>query len=159
MTIEYRELGPEDATLLAAAPDGLFDNAIDTQQMLAFLADERHHIIVAVDTDAGAPIAFVSANGYLHPDKRPQAWINELSTLEGHRGRGIATRLVRLMLDALADRGYRQVWLGTEHDNEPARAVYRKVMHEREGSEDEAVVVYEFPLHRGDSPGTAGDVG
>ncbi|MEO1278203.1 MAG: GNAT family N-acetyltransferase [Planctomycetota bacterium] len=149
MAIEYRELGPNDAALLAAAPDGLFDNAIDAQQAAAFLADEWHHIILAIDDGTSLPVAFVSANGYLHPDKPPQAWINELSTLEAYRGRGIATELVRRMLDVLRARGYREVWLATEHENAAARAVYRRVMAERGGSEDPAVVVYEFPLDDG----------
>lgn len=151
MTIDYRELGSDDATLLAGAPDGLFDNAIDTLQTVAFLTDERHHMIVAIDDATGLPVAFVSANGYLHPDKQPQAWISELSTLEAYRGRGIATELVRRMLDLLHARGYREAWLATEHDNASARAVYRRVVAERGGSEDAAVVVYEFPLAGGES--------
>ncbi|MEO1007263.1 MAG: GNAT family N-acetyltransferase [Planctomycetota bacterium] len=146
--IEYRELGPADAPLLLAAPPELFDNPIDPEQCDAFLADGRHHIIVALDV--GVPVGFATANGYLHPDKPPQAWINELSTLEAHRNRGIGAELVRRMLALLRDRGYAEAWLATEHDNAPARAVYKRVLAERAAhagaTEDEAVVVYVFPL-------------
>lgn len=157
MAIVYRELGSTDAPVLLSSPAGLFDNPIAPGQAAAFLADERHHMIVAVDAEV--PIAFVSANGYLHPDKPPQAWINELSTLEAYRGRGIGTELVRRMLELLSGKGYGEVWLATEHDNATARAVYRRVMQEREGSEDAAIVVYEFPLSGGDIPPSSGDVG
>ena len=159
MAIDYRTLGPGDLGVLLRAPAGLFDNAIDEEQAGAFLDDPRHAIIVAIDGVMGTPVGFVSANGYLHPDKPPQAWINELSTLEAHRGRGIGTELVRRMLALLAERGYGQVWLATEHDNAASRAVYKKVMRERGGREDPAVVVYEYPLKRADSPATQGDVG
>lgn len=159
MPVEYRTLGPDDLPLLERARAGLFDNAIDERQAGAFLADPRHEMIVAVDAESGALVGFVSANGYLHPDKPPQAWINELSTLEAYRGRGIGAELVRRMLGLLAERGYGQVWLATEHDNAAARAVYRRVLAERGGSEDPAVVVYEFPLSARDILGAGGDVG
>ncbi len=158
MAIDHRTLGPGDLGVLLRAPAGLFDHPIDEAQARAFLDDPRHAIIVAVDGATSAPIAFVSANGYLHPDKPPQAWINELSTLEAHRGRGIGTELVRRMLALLAERGYGQVWLATEHDNVAARAVYQKVMRERGGSEDPAVVVYEYPLASARAPLASGDV-
>jgi aminoglycoside 6'-N-acetyltransferase I len=159
MSIVYRTVMDADAPILLAAPAGLFDNAIDPEQLRAFLADDRHAMIVALDPADNIPVAFVSANGYLHPDKPPQAWINELSTLEAYRGRGIGAELVRRMLGLLAERGYGQVWLATEHDNAAARAVYRRVMAERGGGEDPAVVVYEFPLGPGDSLRPRGDVG
>lgn len=159
MGIGYQILGPGDASVLHRAPPALFDFPIDLEQAVAFLEDPRHEIIVAIDAETDRPVAFVSANGYLHPDKPPQAWINELSTLEAYRGRGIGAELVRRMLDLLAERGYGQVWLATEHDNAAARAVYRKVMQERGGSEDAAVVVYEFPPQGADSPESTGDVG
>ncbi|MEQ8318507.1 MAG: GNAT family N-acetyltransferase [Phycisphaerales bacterium] len=158
MGIDYQILGPGDASVLHRAPPGLFDFPIDSEQTAAFLGDPRHEIIVAIDAATDRPIAFVSANGYLHPDKPPQAWINELATLEAYRGRGIGTALVRRMLGLLAERGYRQAWLATEHDNAAARAVYRKILQERGGSEDPAVVVYEYPLKRADNPGARGDV-
>lgn len=159
MELDYRILGPGDVPLLLRAPAGLFDNPIDARQAGAFIDDPRHEMLVAIDRETNIPVAFVSANGYLHPDKPPQAWINELSTLEAYRGRGIGAELVRRMLGLLAERGYGQVWLATEHDNAAARAVYRRVMAERGGREDPAVVVYEFPLGPGDSLRPRGDVG
>lgn len=159
MAIDYRTLGLGDLGVLLRAPAGLFDNAIDEEQARAFLDDPRHAIIVAIDGVMGTPVGFVSANGYLHPDKPPQAWINELSTLEAHRGRGIGTELVRRMLALLAERGSGQVWLATEHDNAAARAVYQKIVRERGGSEDPAVVVYEYPLASANDPRPPADVG
>ena len=47
-----------------------------------------------------------------------------MSVLAGHRGRGIGTRMLKEMLDYLADKGYHRVSLSVQKDNY-ALAMYR----------------------------------
>src|SRR6516165_12429688 len=97
MAIEIKVLGPEDAGLLTALAPDVFDDPIDVGRAREFLADPRHHLVVAVDD--GQVVGFVSAVHYLHPDKpHPELWINEVGVAETHRGRGLETRLLRSLL-------------------------------------------------------------
>jgi ribosomal protein S18 acetylase RimI-like enzyme len=71
-------------------------------------------------------VAMITGVIHLHPDKPPQFWINEVGVGDDWLRRGIGTRLTRDML-GLADKlGCEYVWLGTEADNDAARALYRK---------------------------------
>lgn len=139
MTLELRLLGAADAGVLARVADDVFDHAVDERWTRAFLDDPRHHMIVALD--AGGVVGMCSAVDYVHPDKAPQLWINELGVAGTHRRQGIG----RLLLDAMLAHGRRlgctTAWLGTEHDNVPARALY-----ERAGARPQPFVLYDFPL-------------
>jgi peptide alpha-N-acetyltransferase len=50
-----------------------------------------------------------------------------LATAEAQRGRGVATRLVRLTLDAMVARGAVEVVLESEVVNEGARRLYERL--------------------------------
>jgi Acetyltransferase (GNAT) family len=53
-----------------------------------FLADARHHLIMALNS--GTVVGFVSAVHYLHPDKAPpEFWINKVGVAPTHQGQGI----------------------------------------------------------------------
>ncbi len=68
-----------DLPLLARVAEGVFDDPIDSDAARAFLADPRHHLVVALDGEV--VVGFVSAVHYAHPDKpRPELW--------NQRGRG-----------------------------------------------------------------------
>jgi aminoglycoside 6'-N-acetyltransferase I len=105
----------------------------------AFLEDARHHLVVAIDD--GVVVGMASAVDYVHPDKAPQLWINEVGVAPAYQRRGIG----RLLLDALLAHGRTlgctEAWLGTEEDNLPARRLY-----ESAGGEAEPFVLYSFPL-------------
>jgi len=139
MAIEIRLLVPDDIDLLERVVDGVFDGVVRERWSRAFLADARHHMVVAIDD--GVVVGMASAVDYLHPDKAPQLWINEVGVAPTHRRRGIG----RLLLDALLDHGRAlgctEAWLGTEEDNIPARRLY-----EAAGGEGERFVLYSFPL-------------
>ena len=117
--------------------EGLFDNPVDPVQWDAFRNDSTHHIAVA--EEAGLVVGFVSVVHYLHPDKRPQCWINEVSTAPSHRRRGIASQLIRLVVDHARATSCEPIWLATETDNEPARALYRSL-----NARETPIVMYEL---------------
>ncbi len=120
--IEFRFLEAGDEAVLERVADDLFDNAIDPVQAKAFLEDPRHFLFVAIE--AGVVVGFVSALEYLHPDKQPQMFINEIGTAPSHRRRGIGRRMLDAMVDVARGRVHSYAWLGTETDNKPAQALF-----------------------------------
>ncbi len=137
--IEIRLLGQDDADVLSRVGDGVFDGPIDEQWTARFLADPSHHIIVAVDDDT--VVGMITAVDYVHPDKAPQLWINEVGVGPSHQRRGIARELLRAMLAHSRSLGCTEAWLGTEDDNVPARRLY-----EDAGSTGEPFVLYSFEI-------------
>ena len=139
MHVELRRLGPPDDAVLARVADDVFDHPVDATWTRAFLADARHHLIVALVDDV--VVGMVTAVDYVHPDKAPQLWINELGVASTHRRRGIGRLLLDAMLAHARRLGCTEAWLGTEHDNAPARALY-----ESAGARPESFVLYAYPL-------------
>lgn len=74
-----RILEPKDAALLMSSV-GVFDRAVRADLAAQFLGDPRHHIAAAIADDR--IVGFVSAVHYLHPDKDPELWINEVGVHE-----------------------------------------------------------------------------
>jgi hypothetical protein len=67
VALEIRLLGPADAALLEHVAADVFDRPIDARWTREFLADERHHLAVALDE--GVVVGFTSAVHYVHPDR------------------------------------------------------------------------------------------
>lgn len=140
MAVEIRVLGPEDVDVLMKVAPGVFDYDVDVGATREFLADERHHIVVALD--AGAVVGFVSCVHYIHPDKpRPELWINEVAVASTHRRRGIATAMMREVFALGRRLGCGEAWVLTEHDNEAALALYTSA-----GGQRKEQVMFSFEL-------------
>jgi len=137
--IEVRLLGPGDASVLARVAPDVFDHAVDPRWSHAFFADARHHLIVALDGDT--VVGMITALDYVHPDKAPQLWINEVGVAPSHQRRGIARRLLDAMLAHGRGLGCTEAWLGTEERNLAARGLY-----ESTGAAPEPFVLYSWPL-------------
>ena len=91
----------------------------------AFLRDERHLYLVASigDEIAGAAHAYLM----LHPGGALHLYIDEVDTRERFRRMGVATAMVNALIQMARDKGADDAWLGTEHDNEAANALYRSL--------------------------------
>jgi aminoglycoside 6'-N-acetyltransferase I len=137
--IEIRLLGAGDAGVLARVAPDVFDYAVDPRWSSAFLADPRHHLAVALDGDT--VVGMVSAVDYVHPDKAPELWINEVGVAPSHHRRGIARRLLDAMLEHGRSLGCTEAWVLTEETNAAARRLY-----ESAGGESSLAVMYSFPL-------------
>lgn len=118
--IAVLEATDEDA-LDRVAP-GVFDGAIRPDRLREFLRDPRHHLVVA--RDGQVVVGMASGVHYVHPDKEPELWINEVAVAPSHRGRGIGTRLVRALLDRGRALGCREAWVLTDRENEAALRLY-----------------------------------
>ena len=130
MTVHYRLLGPEDAHVLENVADDVFDHAVEPRLAMEFLSDPRHHIVVAIDD--GVVVGMVTAVHYVHPDKLPQLFLNELGVAGSHRRRGIARRLMNEMLEHAGSLGCTEAWVGTETDNIAARSLYETLSNAEE---------------------------
>src|SRR4051794_33048143 len=115
MPIEIRLLGADDAEMLRSVAPGVFDDPIQPRLTRAFLDDPRHHLTVA--REDGVVVGMVTAVDYVHPDKEPQLWINELGVAPSHQKRGIGRLLLDAVLELGRSLGCTEAWLGTEEFN------------------------------------------
>jgi ribosomal protein S18 acetylase RimI-like enzyme len=123
MAVEIRILGRGDEAVLQRVADDVFDHAIDPAASATFLADERHHIAVAIDD--GWVVGFASGVHYLHPDKpRPQLFVNEVGVAASHRGRGLGRAVLGALLEHGKALGCSEAWVLTDRDNAPAVRLY-----------------------------------
>jgi ribosomal protein S18 acetylase RimI-like enzyme len=139
--IEVEELGPGDDEKVARA-GRLFDDQVDVAGAAAFLADPRHHLLIAsVD---GEPAGFVSGIELLHPDKaRPEMFIYELGVDEAFRRRGVATALLDRLMEVCRRSGCREMFVLTDEANEAAMRTYRKAGGSREP--DSVMFLWSWP--------------
>jgi GNAT superfamily N-acetyltransferase len=134
-----RILGPDDAAVLDRVAPDVFDHAIGSRWTAEFLADPRHHLAVVLIE--GRVVGMASAVHYVHPDKPPELWVNEVGVAPAHRGRGIGRRLLEALFARGRDLGCREAWVGTERENIPARRLYAAA-----GGEESDMVMVSFRL-------------
>jgi GNAT superfamily N-acetyltransferase len=136
-----RILVADDAAVLDRVAPGVFDHPVDPRWTAEFLADLRHHLAVAIDRDL--VVGMASAVHYVHPDKPPELWVNEVAVAPTHRGRGIGRRLLEVLFEHGRALGCGQAWVATEPGNTAARRLYASV-----GGQEapEPFVMVEFPL-------------
>jgi aminoglycoside 6'-N-acetyltransferase I len=138
--IIFRILGPGDAALLADVAADVFDRVPDPRWTAEFLADPRHHLAVALQH--GTIVGIASAVHYVHPDKPPELWINEVGVAPPNQGAGIGRRLLETLFARARELGCVQAWVLTEPDNFAAIRLYRRAG----GTEAAPLVMFEFPL-------------
>jgi GNAT superfamily N-acetyltransferase len=147
MSPRIRLLGPGDASVLDDVAPDVFDNAIDPRWTAEFLADPRHHLAVAIVNEQ--VVGMASAVHYVHPDKAPQLWINEVAVAPPHQGQGIGRRLLKALLERGRELGCTEGWVGTGSGNAAARRLYAAAG----GVEDpEPFVMVEFDLRSEGEP-------
>ena len=117
-----RILGAGESDVLANVAADVFDNAVDPRWTAEFLNDSRHHLAVAVED--GQVVGMASAVHYVHPDKPPELWINEVAVAPEHRRRGLGRRLLAALFARGRALGCRQAWVATEPANTAARRLY-----------------------------------
>ncbi len=125
--------------LRSRVASGVFDHAIDPRWTAEFLADPRHHMAVALD--GGQVVGMASAVHYVHPDKPPELWVNEVGVAPSHQQQGIGQQLLRALFARGRELGCTEAWLGTEVDNVAARRLYAAV-----GGKEEPMVYVTFEL-------------
>jgi ribosomal protein S18 acetylase RimI-like enzyme len=136
----------DDRVLMNVAAE-VFDKPIDPDLTREFLEDPRHHIAVAIDD--GLVVGFASGVHYVHPDKPPELWINEVSVAPTHRRRGLGKAVLRALFEVGQARRCAVAWVLTDRNNAAAMALYSSVGG-REGDDDtglrHAMLGYSFAL-------------
>jgi GNAT superfamily N-acetyltransferase len=150
LSCEIRVLEAGDEALLLNATQGVFDNPVVPGLAREFLADPRHHIVVAIVD--GRVVGFASAVHYVHPDKPAELWINEVGLAPPFRRRGLGRQLLQRLFRVGTALGCSEAWVLTDRANPGAQALYASVG----GTEgvggsggDNPIVGYSFPLGAG----------
>lgn len=112
MAIEIKVLRRGDETILTNVASGVFDNPINPELTAEFLADRPHHIVVA--NDDGLVVGFASAVDYIHPDKRPELWVNEVALAPTHRRRGLGKGILKALFEVGRTLNCTEAWVRPE---------------------------------------------
>lgn len=134
-------LTSSDLPLLLHPADDVFDNHVDESFAREFLADSRHHIVVALSE--GVVVGFASAVHYIHPDKPTELWINEVGVADAHQGKGVGKAIMNELLRLGKQLGCVNAWVLTDRSNTAANRLYQSAGGQvAEGD----TVMYEFEL-------------
>jgi len=125
MTTIIKVLQPGDDHVLMNVAEGLFDNPIDAKLSKEFLEDPRHHIAVAIDN--GTVVGFASGVHYIHPDKPPELWVNEVSVAPTHQRRGLGKAVLQALFEVGKSHSCTAAWVLTHRSNPDAIALYTSV--------------------------------
>jgi ribosomal protein S18 acetylase RimI-like enzyme len=139
--INIKLLQAADRAMLDRVAPDVFDGPIVPEWRDEFFDDTRHHLVVALDDEV--VVGFVSALHYVHPDKPPELWIDEVGVAPSHQQRGIGRRLLGRMLEHGADLGCVQAWVLTGPGNTAAQRLYTASGGR---AAEELSVMFEFPL-------------
>lgn len=133
-------VGPDEARLLDRVAEDVFDEAIAPPRVAAYLAQPGHLMVVAV---AGGGEVVGQARGIVHrhPDLPTELYIDNLGVTPARRREGLATRMLDELVAWGRELGCEEAWVGTETDNDAARALYAG-----RGAEAETFVMYVYGL-------------
>lgn len=145
MPIEIRKLLPGDEGVLDNVAPGVFDEPIRPDLARRFLETSNYRIFVALDGDL--VVGMVTGFTHFHPDKDEEFFVNELGVDDAYRRRGIGEQLLRTILAEARAMGCPDAWLGTEHTNAEALALYRKVMTGEDTEEAMSIFTYALERH------------
>ena len=147
MAIEIKVLQRGDESILMNVAAQVFDNPVDAELTREFLEDPRHHIAVAIDN--GLVVGFASGVHYIHPDKPPELWINEVGLAPTHRRRGLGKAVLKALFEVGRAQNCTVAWVLTYRTNVAAMALYSSVGG-TEGVDDsgpsKALLGYSFAL-------------
>jgi ribosomal protein S18 acetylase RimI-like enzyme len=147
MSIAIKVLQRGDESILLNVAREVFDSPINMELTKEFLADPRHHIVVAIDD--GLVVGFASGVHYIHPDKLPELWINEVGLAPTHRRRGLGAAVLKELLEVGRAHNCTTAWVLTYRTNVAAMALYSS-LGGTEGADDSgpanAMVGYAFTL-------------
>jgi ribosomal protein S18 acetylase RimI-like enzyme len=140
MSIVIRRMQSGDETMFQNLAPDVFDDPINVERLHAYLREPGHIMVLAFEDDL--VVGQCAAVLHRHPDKPTELYVDEVGTASTHRRQGIA----RLMMDELfvwgRELGCTEAWLGTDTDNEAAKALYRRYRP----TEDETIQYFLFDL-------------
>ena len=142
MTIEIRILNTADERMLDNVASGVFDKPINHDWTAEFLADPRHHLVVAIED--GQVIGMATAVNYVNPDKPSELWINEVGVALAHQRRGIGRQLMSAMLAHGRALGCKEAWVFTDTGNTAARRLYAAAGGQEDSRDTPVMVTFKL---------------
>ena len=142
--IEIRLATLDDLPAMEKVGDGLFDHPIKRNRAIEFLNDPRHHLFLAFSE--GEVVGMASGFHYVHPDKDPELFINEVGVIEAFQNKGIGRKLVKALCGHGKIVGYKYAWIGTEKSNIAAQKCY---LAAGGSPDDEPFILIEFEDDKG----------
>ncbi|MEQ9815570.1 MAG: GNAT family N-acetyltransferase [Azospirillaceae bacterium] len=118
-------VGEETAYLLGNVAEDVFDASIRLDRLAAYVAQPGHVMAIAVAD--GVVVGQARAVVHRNPDEADQLYVDNLGVAPDHQRRGVATALLRLLLEEGRRRGCAGFWVATEADNAEAIAFYRSL--------------------------------
>jgi aminoglycoside 6'-N-acetyltransferase I len=137
METEIIRFGPADEARLARVAVDVFDDDIDPARVAAYLAQPGHLMTLAVAD--GEVVGQARGMIHRHPDLPTELYIDNLGVTPDRRRERLATRMLDELVAWGVELGCEEAWVGTEPDNEAARALYAK-----RGAEAEAFVMFAY---------------
>lgn len=140
MTIAIRRTSATDRDVFDRVAPEVFDEPVDPVRLKDYLAEPNHLMLVAIAD--GVVVGQCAAVIHRHPDKVTELYIDEVGVTPAFQRQGVARRLLDEIFALGKSLGCEEAWVGTELDNEPARALYRA----RKPESEETFVMYEYDL-------------
>ncbi|WP_407569146.1 GNAT family N-acetyltransferase [Deinococcus altitudinis] len=140
-----RVLTSSEAYVLSNVAPEVFDGPVDPGYTAEFFADPRHHLAVVLDGEL--VVGMASGVRYLHPDKPPELFINEVAVSPEYQGRGLGRQMLDALLAHARGLGCVAAWVLTERENTVARRLYTSV-----GGLEEQVQIFVVPLENSSTP-------
>jgi ribosomal protein S18 acetylase RimI-like enzyme len=134
-----RVLAATEAHLLANVAPDVFDELPDPRWTAEFFADPRHHLAAALAGEV--VVGMASGVHYVHPDKPPELFINEVGVAPEYQGQGLGRQLLDALTAHARSLGCVTAWTLTEPDNSVARRLYTKL-----GGAEDTCQIFVVPL-------------
>jgi predicted acetyltransferase len=115
-------LKPGDEALLKRAEDLFWPDATTLQRAVKLLAEPTYVMVVALDDD-GDIMGRIYGH-VLHRFDASDLLLYEVDTAEKHQRKGAARAMIELLRSLSTKRGWREMWVLTELDNEAGNALY-----------------------------------
>ena len=120
-----RVLNSTEAHVLSNVAPDVFDGPVHPDYTAEFFADPRHHLAVALDGEV--VVGMASGIRYVHPDKAPELFIDEVGVSPEYQGRGLGRQMLDALIAHAKGLGCVAAWVLTEAENAPARKLYASV--------------------------------
>ncbi|WP_424951252.1 GNAT family N-acetyltransferase [Deinococcus sp.] len=144
MPITVRVLASSEAHILSNVAPEVFDGPVHPDYAAEFFADPRHHLAVALD--GTLVVGMASGIRYVHPDKAPELFIDEVGVSPEYQGRGLGRQLLDALMEHARGLGCVAAWVLTERSNSVARRLYASV-----GGLEAECRIFVVPLEDGEA--------
>ena len=115
-----RQMTEEDVAAVAALESENFSRPWSYDAFYRTLSDENYIVMIAREADALLGYCVLLCTG-------EEADITNVCTLPSARGKGVATEMLTVLMEAGKSRGVTEFFLEVRESNVPARALYTKL--------------------------------